>query len=46
MILTFSCCQGGGSTGGAEPAARADGLEEVSLHALHLNLMMHHGVAR
>ncbi len=46
MILTFFCCQGGGSTGSAEPAARADGLEEVSLHASHLNLMMHHGVAR
>ena len=46
VILTFFCCQRGGSTGGAEPAARADGLEEVSLHASHLNLMMHHGVAR
>jgi len=46
VILTFFCCERGGSTGGAEPAARADGLEEVPLHASHLNLMMHHGVAR
>jgi len=37
VILTFFC--------GAEPAARADGLEEVPLHTSHLNLMMHHGVA-
>ena len=46
MILTFFCCERGGSTGGAEPAARADGLEEVPLHMSHLNLMMHHGVTR
>ena len=46
VILTFFCCERGGSTGGAEPAARADGLEEVPLHMSHLNLMMHHGVAR
>lgn len=45
VILTFFCRQRGGSTGGAEPAARADGLEEVPLHTSHLNLMMHHGVA-
>lgn len=46
VIVTFFCCERGGSTGGAEPAARADGLEEVPLHRSHLNLMMHHGVAR
>jgi len=46
VILTFFCCERGGSTGGTEPAARADGLEEVPLHMSHLNLMMHHGVAR
>ena len=46
VILTFFCCERGGSTGGAEPAARADGLEEVPLHMSHLNLIMHHGVAR
>lgn len=46
VIVTFFCRQRGGSTGGAEPAARADGLEEVPLHMSHLNLMMHHGVAR
>ena len=46
MILTFFCCKRAGSTGGAEPAARADGLEEVPLHMSHVNLMMHHGVAR
>ena len=46
VILTFFCCQRWGSTGGAEPAARANGLEEVTLHMSHLNLMMHHGVAR
>ena len=46
VILTFFCCERGGSTGGAEPAARADGLEEVPLHMSHVNLMMHHGVAR
>ena len=45
MILAFFCCERGGSTGGAEPAARADGLEEVPLHTSHLNLMLHHGVA-
>ena len=45
VILTFFCCERGGSTGGAEPAARADGLEEVPLHMSHVNLMMHHGVA-
>ena len=46
VILTFFCCKRAGSTGGAEPAARADGLEEVPLHMSHVNLMMHHGVAR
>ena len=46
VILTFFCCQRGGPTSGAEPAARADGLEEVPLHMSHVNLMMHHGVAR
>lgn len=46
VILTFFCCERRGSTCGAEPAARADGLEEVPLHMSHLNLMMHHGVAR
>ena len=46
VILTFFCCQRGGSMGGAEPAARADGLEEVPLHMSQVNLMMHHGVAR
>ena len=46
VILTFFGCERRGSTCGAEPAARADGLEEVPLHMSHLNLMMHHGVAR
>ena len=46
VILTFFCCERGGSTGGAEPAARADGLKEVPLHMSHVNLMTHHGVAR
>ena len=46
MILAFFCCERGGSTGGTEPAARADGFEEVPLHMSHVNLMMHHAVAR
>ena len=37
VILTLFCCERGGSTVDAGPAARANGLEEVPLHMSHLN---------